>query len=326
VRQVVGLLEREGILYRRERRGTFVRSAIVSREQACTPPALRCINFVEQSVPIKPAHASSDYLAGYTQALEHYDVKMRFMGYADVQGSWDGMLSAKYPFREQGCILVNVVTPELAQWLNERQIPFVVQYYLRYTTDGLPKHHAVFINKTGGGFDAARHLLDLGHRRIGFVGWLPGRHRFSRVHEGYAAALACAGLAPAPEDLLDFSTDEPGLAAPVMRAFLSRPDRPTAMVTESDSTALGALMAARALGIRVPGELSIVGFNDQAEAAASDPPLTTISSPRRLLARRAVEMLIEAAAGEGREPRTEVLNCRLVVRATTAPPAARAQD
>ena len=104
-------------------------------------------------------------------------------------------------------------------------------------------------------------------------------------------------------------------------AYLKRSDRPTAVVCQTDMTAVAFLRAAEALGLRVPEELSVVGYNDQAEAAEMHPPLTTVAQPRRLASRAAIQLLLEAAAGRHEDYQTRVIECDLALRKTTAPPA-----
>ena len=99
--------------------------------------------------------------------------------------------------------------------------------------------------------------------------------------------------------------------------FLKQTDRPTAIVAHNDALAMAVLAACRALGLRTPDALSVVGFDDLPEAARSDPPLTTVSNPRVLLGRTAVEMLIDASAGAFDAPQARVLEGCLIGRGST---------
>lgn len=322
VQGAIQLLEKEGVLYRRERRGTFVRAAPWHGGKRAGHRALQCINFIEDRLPLSPAHLKTDYLAGYTEALEDHNVKMRFVLCPEEGDHYDVLLSDRFSCEQQGCIVVNCVGGALLQWLVARKISFVVQNYVAYPQEELPDHHSVFVNKMGGAFEATRYLMELGHRRIGFIGSLPGGRLPPSVYEGYRAALNCAGLEHRASDVMDFSSDEVQASVGPAVEFLRRSERPSAILAQSDSMAIGVVEAARRLGMGVPEDLSVVGFNDQPEAAMAEPALTTVGDPRRTLARTAVEILLEAAEGRYESYQTKALDCRVVARKTTAPPAA----
>jgi LacI family transcriptional regulator len=177
---------------------------------------------------------------------------------------------------------------------------------------------------------AVRHLLGLGHRRIGFLG---GRSDLesSRLREaGYRAALAEAGLAvdPALMHVAEYRRD--AADAPTA-AMLALDDPPTALFAANDLSAMGILDAAARLGVRVPADLSVVGFDDVPEAAATTPPLTTVRQEIQGLGRAAVAMLLgllgaDGAAGAGAGTgagQHQRLPTQLVVRGTTAGPRRR---
>ena len=172
-----------------------------------------------------------------------------------------------------------------------------------------------------GARDAVQHLLDLGHRRIGFVqglGYLESANQRLRAFE---QAHADAGIPLDPTLVLpgDFSTDA-GVQA--MRQFLALAQPPTAIFAANDDTAFGVLAAARAAGLRVPQDLSVVGFDNVPEAAVAHPPLTTVDQQVEWAVRTSVSMLIDLV--EGRMPASlrVVIPAHLVIRESTAPPAA----
>jgi LacI family transcriptional regulator len=179
----------------------------------------------------------------------------------------------------------------------------------------------VVVDDVAGGRLAANYLLELGHRRIGFLGDEPIRGvRFSPSHLrriGVAAALRSAGLAFQPEYVHTggFPRETARRAAGELLA-LTPP--PTAIICGSDVEALGVLEAARLANVPVPGRLSVVGYDDI--EIAGDLGLTTIRQPLFESGRRGVRLLLEAMGGaEGRAVR-ELLPVNLVVRATTGPP------
>ena len=166
------------------------------------------------------------------------------------------------------------------------------------------------------------HLVGLGHRRIGIIGgpedWLVTDARMT----GYVAALADVGVLPSP-DLLRFVA-EPSVADGYRAAcmLLDRAERPTALVGFNDKIAVGALRAARERGLRVPADLSIVGFDDTTISQATDPMLTTVRQPLAELGRMAVTMLIRMIQRHDLDARHVELATDLVVRDSTAAPPA----
>ena len=166
---------------------------------------------------------------------------------------------------------------------------------------------------------ATRHLLALGHRRLGFVAG-PASVASSRERlDGFHAALAAAGLTADPDLIAPGRNDhDGGLVAG--RALLRRPDPPTAVLANNDLTAVGVLRAAREAGLRVPEDLSVVGFDDLPPAAHAHPPLTTVRQPLAEMGQHAAAMLIAWVEGTPPEPRRIVLPTTLVVRESCGPP------
>ncbi len=163
---------------------------------------------------------------------------------------------------------------------------------------------------------AVRHLLDLGHRRIGLVGG-PGYASSARERlAGYREALDQAGIGF--DDRLvagdAFSIESGEIAG---RDLLDRADRPTAIFAVNDNTAIGVMAAAHALGLRVPEDLSIVGYNDIPIVSRLPVPLTTVRVPFGQIAAGALELLTEASRGE--QPRTLVATPTLIPRRSTGP-------
>jgi LacI family transcriptional regulator len=201
--------------------------------------------------------------------------------------------------------------------LRARDIPVVV-----VDPVGEPGTETPSIGATNwnGGLTATRHLLELGHRRIAVIGG-PERVLCSRARvDGYRAALETAGLTVDPELVRygDFHVEAGFKQASVL---LSRPDRPTAIFAGSDLQALGVYEAARAAGLRVPEDLSVVGFDDLPLAEWVGPPLTTVRQPLQDMAAAGTRLAITLARGEKPEHRRIELATTLVVRQSTAPPA-----
>ena len=317
VRKALDTLVSEGLLYRHERSGTFVRGNAVGQGVAGEAGALKCVNFVQARQPLERQRFQVEYLTGYTQALEDHDLKVRFLACPEPgcqESAFGELLSTRFPLNEQGCVFGDCVPAEVMAWLRRQSVPFVVHNYAQYPSDGLPPHHRVYVNKVGGSFDAIRALIDLGHRRIGICSADP-----SPLYEGYVAALRTSGMEALPELRSDTHTDTPGTTVAAMRAFLRRTEGMTALLAGTDSGAMDALQAAKELGLRVPEQLSIIGYGDIPEAVETDPPLAAISPHRRHLAREAVEMLLQAADAGFESWLTRVLPCRIVMRPSVGP-------
>ncbi|MFI0239892.1 LacI family DNA-binding transcriptional regulator [Streptomyces sp. NPDC016845] len=220
--------------------------------------------------------------------------------------------------RPRGVVLVFSALPtEVKQRLRSRSIPFVI---IDPAGDPDPDVPSVGSANWNGGLVATRHLIELGHRRIGIITG-PGDMLCSLARlDGYRSALSMAGL-PADPALVrygDFHV-EGGRERAV--DLLDRDDPPTAIFAGSDLQALGALEAARLRGLRVPEDLSIVGYDDVPLAQWSSPALTTVHQPLRQMAEEAVQMLMRLRVREPVTTRLE-LATSLVVRKSTAPPSA----
>jgi DNA-binding LacI/PurR family transcriptional regulator len=221
----------------------------------------------------------------------------------------------------------DVADDERLQAVVERGLPLVV-------VDGPPHPAAsqVGVDDRAAARAAARHLLELGHRRLGVVAAPlapdgydgpagPRRQAAARYHiirerlAGYRAEVEAAGLdwsAVPVEERSPYGQDAGRRAA---AALLDRDERPSALLAMSDELALGAIRAAEELGLTVPSQLSVVGFDDTPAAARARPPLTTIHQPHRHKGALAAELALHAAG----QPASQVLPTELVVRGSTAP-------
>jgi LacI family transcriptional regulator len=162
---------------------------------------------------------------------------------------------------------------------------------------------------------ATRHLLDLGHRRIGLVTGPPYASSARDREAGYRDALAEAGV-PVDETLLAGDSFSMQSGETAGRTLLDRADRPTAIFAVNDNNAIGVMAAAHALGLRVPEDLSLVGYNDIPVVSRLPVPLTTVRVPFPQIAANALELLREA--GNGNPPRTLVTAPTLIPRRSTA--------
>lgn len=200
--------------------------------------------------------------------------------------------------------------------LRVRGIPFVMVDPMSLPDGDAP---AVASANWDGGWMATRHLIGLGHRRIGAV-TLPTSLMFARArHAGYQAALEQVGI-PIDPALSVIAGSEPkeGLAAALR--ILEREPRPTAIVAGNDLQAIGIYEAARQLNLRIPEDLSVVGYDDVPAAEWLWPPLTTVRQPVVHMAEQAARMLFTLISGEALAISRLTVDVSLVTRQSTAPP------
>lgn len=173
----------------------------------------------------------------------------------------------------------------------------------------------VTADNAGGTRTGVAHLLGLGHRDVALLGG-PSRHSTARERElGYEQALEAAGLPLRPELVFRGDFREAG-GYDGMRALLALSQRPTAVFAANNLMTLGALRALHEAGVRIPGEVALVGFDDMPWAASLNPPLTAVSQPSEEIGKTAAELLLDRIARPDRPLRQVTLETRLVVRAS----------
>jgi len=220
--------------------------------------------------------------------------------------------------RPAGVLLVTTdPAPLLRERLTSRNIPFAV---IDPAGELPPDVASVGSTNWAGGLAATRHLLELGHTRIAAVSGLAHMLCSWARLDGYRSAMASAGL-PVREDWVhmgDFLVTGGRAAA---ERLLASEDRPTAIFAGNDLQALGVIEIAAERGLRVPQDLSVVGYDDTQVAVWSRPSLTTVHQPIRRMAAEATRIVLRLAAGEAVEQQRLELATHLVVRESTAPPA-----
>lgn len=168
-----------------------------------------------------------------------------------------------------------------------------------------------------GGELVAAHLLGLGHSRIGMVTGRPDLQSSVLRTAGLRRALEAADLTL--DDALVVEGDyDPEITAAAVKRVLTGPIPPTAVFAANDVSAIATIEVAQAVGLRVPDDLSVVGFDNIPEAASAAPPLTTVEQPIREMGQRAITMLVALIRGEQLNPTHVTLDTRLIVRASTA--------
>ncbi len=191
----------------------------------------------------------------------------------------------------------------------------VAAVHPHYSSTWLPH---IDCDNVGGGQSAATHLIELGHRRIAFIGGRQSADSSELRETGFRDAMRLAGI-PVAEDLVRYSQFDPDAAQEIAGELLSLSTPPTAIIAANDLTAMRVMDAARARGLRIPEDLSILGFDDIPEALHCHPPLTTVRQPLQEMGAAAMTMLL--AILDGREHDRHLrMDTELIVRSTTAPP------
>ena len=312
VRRAVGELVEEGLLYRERGRGTFV------SEMGRVSHRTYNIGFVitaRQGV----ANAFYSWIFSGVEAECHKNKYSLFVAttaddliplatISDRQYSRkvDGIIAAHVDKKKEHDTLIRI----------SRFVPVVLLSQLS-GADNIP---SVLVDDSQGACDAVKHLTDLGHRRIAHITGPMDHHGSIHRMDGYKKALADAGIA-FDESLVcegDFTFDS-GYAGAAR--LLAGPDRPTAIFCANDGTAMGAMRWLHEQGLSIPGDVSVVGFDDLPMASQCYPMLTTVRAPTQQIGRiafRVLKQLIETGATEVEEL-TKTLSVELVVRESTGP-------
>jgi LacI family transcriptional regulator len=216
-----------------------------------------------------------------------------------------------------GLLLVLPRTPAAyLESLRRQQFPYILIDH-----QGLGDyHHSVGATNFQGAHAATRHLIELGHRRIGFItGALELGCAVDRL-TGYQAALAEFGIPVDPALIREGDFFQPqGFAG--ANALFSLPERPTAIFASNDEMAFGVMEAARVHGLRLPEDLSVIGFDDIPRAANVYPPLTTVRQPLEQMGRVAAETLMKLIDDSQFVVERIVLPTELIVRQSCRSPA-----
>lgn len=188
------------------------------------------------------------------------------------------------------------------------EIPFVLIGRMQ----GFDNIHCIDSDNVEGGYLATKHLIDLGYRRIGTIVSNQNKSGDDRFR-GYAKALTEIGF-PVNMNLVDYGDYSMDSAYHAMKRLL--PEKPDAMFVSSDTMSLGALRAIREVGLSVPEDIALVGYDNLSPALQADPPLTTVEQPIAETGRLAVETLLEVIANPKLDPIRITLGNQLIVRSS----------
>lgn len=237
---------------------------------------------------------------------------------ANVQADPDRVITVVRSFQEQRVDAILVTASRVGALyvplISEMQVPIV----LVNNQHDSELVHSIMIENEEAVRAATYYLIEMGHRRIAFIGDRLGFQSNIERFTGYQRALVETGLPLRPE-LLVHGDGRPKAAARAIKTLMTLPEHPTAVICYNDMSAMGVLHGARQIETRVPETLSVVGFDDLYFASYLYPPLTTIRQPKRTMGRTAAQLALDLLAGKKIEKITRIKG-ELVVRSSTAPP------
>ena len=254
-------------------------------------------------------------VSGIEETADEHDLSV-FLANSNAQPEREVRVAQKFEERRVDGIIVAAsrVGAQYVPLLTHMQVPIVLlnnQHPSRFA-------HSIMIANVQASVEAMRYLIRLGHRRIAYLGDRSGYQSDEERFTGYRQALGEAGLAMEPSLIVHGDGKPEGAEAPVAE-LLALPQRPTALFCYNDMSALGAMRQIRSHGLRIPEDISVVGFDDLYISQYINPPLTTVRQPMRQMGRMAMETLLQLFAGveSGNEVRVPG---ELIVRESTAPP------
>ncbi len=283
-RRALAELERMGVINRIQGKGSFVMEAPKSKGNKGSIGFLIQYNLSDSRQLYNPILAAALRSAGESASRHGFEVSFHTLG-------------TEEPFRDigrhQAWILCGNLARETVEAVAERgAVAVTVNTY--FPDLGVP---FLSFDNVAGGFIATSHLIELGHREIAFVGpQLPRYNQFGGRLRGYELALEQHGVSVNQEWIIESDTNE-STTANAVRGLLGK-GRVTGAFASTDATALGIVRAARELGLHVPSDLSVVGYDDQPFARYCQPPLTTIRQDGFELGRRAFSLLHQMLMGD----------------------------
>jgi len=289
-----------------------------AREMGYTPSAAArsLVTQRTMTIGIVATTMTDMFQAEVIQAIEHaalgcgYSVILTQSGFGSERELAE--IQALRERRVDGIILISVrIGGVYAAILQGTNIPLV--FINSCQTD---YGRSVRVDSLRGGREAVNHLLNLGHRRIGYITGPEEDWDNLARQEGYRVALEARGISVDPA-LIVQGDCRPGGGIRAMQQLLSLPEPPTGVFCYNDATALGVLRFLYSVGMRVPEDLSIIGFDNTDLSTYFEPPLTTIAQPTHELGQKAVEVVLAMLRGED-IGEAHLLPCELVVRQSTA--------
>lgn len=216
--------------------------------------------------------------------------------------------------RVDGLIILSPVNegPYVVE-LKKRKIPFVMVDNQK----DIPSVSNVIVDNFKGGYDATKHLIELGHKKIAHLGGPAFFLSAIEREKGYLQALQEAGLEPFAVEQGEFTIKQ---GYKIARKWMEADSLPTAVFAGDDNLAIGFMNALSEVGIRVPQDVSVVGYDDQIFASALKPYLTTVRQPSAQIGKTAVDILLKQIDGNLKRSMTVKFDPELIVRESTAAP------
>lgn len=268
---------------------------------------------------VEPAIVTNQYVTGVLEGVMSAAAERGFNVTLFTQ-RWKDAATSAMPLRDGRCDGVLAIAPpsdnDMVEGLAGLPLPVIVVSAAVDPGTGLP---FVDVDNEQGVRLAVRHLVELGHRRIAHLAGEVSQPSAGERRRGYLAAMAEATL-PVPADYLVTARYNLGAGYEPTLRLLHLPQPPTAIVAGNDALAISALEAARELGVSVPEQLSIVGFDDTPAASMVTPPMTTIRQPMARIGEWATRLLVDRIDGVPVDRLAHRARPELVVRGSTAAP------
>jgi LacI family transcriptional regulator len=250
-----------------------------------------------------------EVMRGVNQAIAQLDYDLIIYTNGDIRKYGTAEREGRYVVLLNGSITdgVIVVTPAVKDFSTETPIVVIDP------NNESPECPALIATNRAGALAAMTYLTGLGHRRIGFITGRLDLVSASRRLQGYTDGLAACGI-PVKEELIQVGDYNTETAVGCARVLLSLPEPPTAIFAANDMSAIGVYQVAQEMGVRIPQELSVVGFDNIRESAFLNPPLTTVDQFIADMGTIAVEMVVKLVKGETLERNLHEIPTQLVVR------------
>jgi len=256
--------------------------------------------------------------AGIMRSCRRHGYHMMVETTEDFASDREGFLKRLRASRYDGMVVTQPVCddPEILKLLEDLDIP-----YVRVSPNtALERSPYVYMNDVDASYEVVEHLWNLGHRQIAYLGFADTAASQDR-YAGYVRFFREKGLAP-PYALHELARTTSSTAFAAGEKLVTLADRPTAIFAGTDFLAMGVMAAASKHGLRIPADLSLVGFDDSPGTESVWPPLTTIHQPIVELGEAATDLLVSRLGGDLAEKSkvARELDYRFVERASTAPP------
>lgn len=278
-----------------------------------------------QAIGVIVSHVDDPYFSEILQGIEEIAQSHNyslFMAASQHNREREAaIVQAMRQHRVDGVIICSTtLSDEQSQHFSEYGIPMVVvnnQAAEEY-------RYSIYHDDVDGSRQVTRHLIELGHRKIAYLGNSQSGRTTQERLGGFLKEMEAARLEIREEYMHEIPGSDPEKAALAVNHFLDLPDRPTALVCFNDMMAIGILKSVQHRGIRVPDEFSITGFDNIVFSNYTNPPLTTFDQPKRFIGQKAAELILSLLDATSNvnipQQKIQVLKGKLLVRGSTAAP------